>query len=122
MGNKLILSLGIGLVVLMIVLGIATLGSPDKGVTGGAIGTMSEQERYAKLSAELACDLIDNQGGDVLETLENLESYVQKYGFTVEDLESLQTKYENDVSIQKMAVEEMQELCPDSIPKIEGLN
>ena len=118
----------IGILGLLLVLIIFfAFSSSNRKVSGSIISgssiieksspTFNEKERYSKLQAELTCDLTnsDNTEG-ALNAINNLEGYLTKYGFDIDQFEPLQKKYEDDVSFQQLVIEEMENFCPEIAP------
>src|SRR3989344_8085269 len=113
MNNKLL----IGLIVLVFIAigALLIFSSPDKKISGSVISGsvingISDEARYAKFSAELACDLVDNlEGEEILDTtLSSFEKYGDKYDFSTEEIQTLQLKYGSDLEFQKLVLEEME--------------
>jgi hypothetical protein len=73
----------------------------------------SEEDRYAKLNAEVACNLLEDPEGNAAKTITDFPDTASKYGFTAEELDALLTKYENDDAFKQKIQDEMSDMCPD---------
>jgi len=108
--------------VLVIILTTILISSSKSKTTGLVVSELSEKERFIKLQAELTCDLASSsEGEDALNTIDNIESYTTKYGFTADEITSLQTKYQTDISIQQSIISEMKIMCPEFFSQFAGL-
>jgi len=102
---------------------VGSVSDDDSGSVGSvsdAPGTgdasLTERERYSKLEAELACSLIGVEDQEAMEiVLNDLASMIEKYGFTVDDIERLRMEYEGDRALANMIIEEMKMMCPEVI-------
>lgn len=92
-----------------------TEGTADT-TTENAVPSNDKKTRFAKLQAELACDLAGAESGsDVTNAMSDFPALAEKYGFTEAELNTLNAKYENDEEMKKMASDEIKKLCPELI-------
>lgn len=77
---------------------------------------LTEKELYAKLNAELACQLLEAEDlSDLTQTIEDFPELVEKYNFTLEEADELKDKYENNQNFKELVLEEVKELCPEAV-------
>ena len=125
MDKKIVIGVGILLIVIIGIVAFSSITSIRKTgsvISGSTIGTekLSEEERYAKLNAEFGCDALRSQEEkNVLNFTGNIEIYMEKYGFDVEQATSLAMKYASDVSFAQLVVNEMENFCPDVLAQIQ---
>ena len=116
-----ILSAIIGLAIISVL--AVSLTSNESKLVGGVIDPipLTEEQRYAQLNAEFACDLMDSQNGeDALQSMQNIEVLAEKYDFTAEEFPTLKSKYETSNTFQQLVLSEMEKLCPESAAKLKA--
>jgi hypothetical protein len=76
-------------------------------------GAAGERQRYAKLESEFACQLLKTgSAADVWTSIQDFGPLAQKYGFEVQDINNLRTKYSNDQNFIQLVTQEMKAMCP----------
>jgi len=100
---------------LIVLIGIIIILPPlNEKISGSVIEEINDEEYFAKMNAEIACDFSENKSKDqYFDMLDSIEIYAQKYGLSSESIGYLQLKYKNDESFQKIVSKEMKKFCPE---------
>ncbi|MBS3076517.1 hypothetical protein J4481_02125 [Candidatus Pacearchaeota archaeon] len=123
MGKLLIISV---VVLLVLVVGFVLFNnSSEENISGKTIlnvdeNLVNEENNFADFTSEFTCSMM--KGFDASETLDDnlgvlaqTESIAEKYDLTLEDIETLEKKYENNIEFQQKVFEGMKKLCPESL-------
>ena len=121
-----------GIIILALILGFVIF-RPSTG-TGATITshtvndlTLTEKEKYAMFSAEVACELakvmqeIDEEDMEnfIQETVRISEELANKYGYSMSEATSKQMEYAEDKEFQAMARDYTLNICPEIASELE---
>jgi len=120
MKKKLVIGL-VGIVVILIIILFVFSGEDQVSEqSGSGIEIVSEKMRYAKLEAEFSCQILSAETQeDAIDAITSLGSLAVEYGFTIEDLENMRVKYENDGEFLEIVIDELEKKCPDKIEEFD---
>ncbi|MDD4353010.1 MAG: membrane lipoprotein lipid attachment site-containing protein [Candidatus Nanoarchaeia archaeon] len=86
------------------------------GTNSNSVTQLTERDRYIEANIELTC--LSSGPNAIVYSEENeivFDTIAAKYGFTMSEIDSLYSKYENDATAQLEIVNGMMELCPEII-------
>ncbi len=114
------------IILIVLVLGIVGINFGENIVnfSKNSFVKLSEKEKFAKFSADLSCTMIEELESsenleDAFSTLNEAEDVMQKYDYTEEEVQELTLKYENDSEFQNLALDYLEEFCPDFASEID---
>jgi len=122
--QKQMIGIGAAVLIVVVILIVAFSGGNSSSSAGKGLpnpSTLSEKEKYAMFSAEVACDLVDvmknmdeeNMEGFIQETLRISEEAADKYGYTLSEIEAKRVQYENDEEFRTLAIDYVMDICPE---------
>lgn len=83
-------------------------------------------ERFAEFHADVRCQISEASLGEdlnnIIVAINDTIRKGEKYGFSEEDIEPLNKKYENNAEFIKLAEAKMNEMCPETIEALEQKN
>ena len=77
--------------------------------------SLSEIEKYALFRAELTCKLSNYGASNMWQAMEEIELLAYEYGYVVEEIEPLETKYSENDEFWFLMMNRMKEMCPEVV-------
>ncbi len=113
------------IVLIVLILGVVWINFGESLInfSGKSVKKLSEKEKFAKFSADLSCTMVDELENsesleDAFSALGKTESVMDEYSYSEEEVQELTLKYENDSEFQNLALEYMEEFCPEFTSEI----
>lgn len=90
---------------------------------GGSNIMKTEEERYAKFEADIACQMEEagmaEDEAAIMSIITGMAAIAEKHGFTQEEITTNMQKYANDINHQQLILKEVEKECPDLLNFVE---
>lgn len=77
-------------------------------------------ERYLNFEVAMACALAEagtkEDPNEIVKVVGQTKEFIERFGFTPEEIRPLTEKYKNDLNFKTLAEEKMKKDCPDIFP------